>query len=140
MFQQLILIGNLGNDVEMRFTPTGVPVASFRMATSRTWTDAQGQPQKKTIWFDVTAWRKLAELLPQYIRKGSQIFLIGEIEEPNTYTDRDGNQRASLKVTAQTIKFLDRLGANGAPVEATDKGPAAGNSSGTELREEDIPF
>ena len=66
MYQQITLIGNLGADPEMRYTPNGLPVTSFRMAVSRNWTGQDGQRQEKTVWFRVTAWRKLAETASQY--------------------------------------------------------------------------
>ena len=70
MYQQIVLIGNLGNDPELRYTPSGVPVASFDLAVKKSWTDAEGGKQEKTTWFRVTAWRKLAEIAAQYLAKG----------------------------------------------------------------------
>lgn len=110
MYQQLMLIGNLGNDPEQRYTPGGVPVASFSLAVNRNWTDADGNRQSKSTWFRVTCWKKQSEIVAQYLTKGSKVMVIGEIEEARPYTDRDGNQRASLEVTAQTIKFLSGKG------------------------------
>lgn len=128
MYQQLILIGHLGNDVEMRYTPSGVPVANFRIAVSKKFNDASGQTQEKTTWFRVACWRKLAEVAAQYLHKGSKVMVIGEVEDAKPYTDREGNQRASLEVTAQTIKFLDSKGNGGeqtqsAPSTDTDEAP-----------------
>jgi len=120
MYQQLTLVGNLGNDPEMRYTPSGVPVATFSLAVSRSWVSADGQKQEKTTWFRVTAWRKLAETVSQYLTKGKQVLVIGEIEEARTYTDRDGNNRASLEVTAQTVRFIGQRGDNGNHADPTD--------------------
>ena len=106
MYQQITLIGNLGADPEMRYTPNGLPVTSFRMAVSRSWTGQDGQRQEKTVWFRVTAWRKLAETASQYLTKGSKVLVVGEMEDPNAYIDKDGKPRASLEVTASTIRFL----------------------------------
>ena len=105
MYQQISMIGNLGNAPEMRYTPTGVPVASFSLAVNKTWNTDAGQ-QSKTVWFRVTCWRKHAEIVSQYLEKGSKVFVVGEVEEARAFTDRDGKNRASLEVTAQTIKFL----------------------------------
>jgi single-strand DNA-binding protein len=153
MFQQIMLVGNLGRDPEMRYTPSGVPVATFSMAVSRRWTGQDGQPQEKTVWFRITAWRRDAELVSQYLTKGRQVLVIGEIEEPTTWTDREGNTRASLEVTARTIRFIGGRGegigvgeehaAAPAPAPAGRKGrsgnaPAPGN--GPELTDDDIPF
>lgn len=145
MYQQIVLIGNLGNDPEMRYTPSGVPVASFNLAVNKTWTNAEGQRQDKTTWFRVTTWRKNAEIASQYLTKGRQVLVVGELEDARAYTDRDGNLRASLEVTAQTIKFLgknsDAMSHN--TDHASGGHPAASSNHGTEsahMSEEDIPF
>jgi single-strand DNA-binding protein len=138
MYQQLTLIGNLGNDPEMRYTPSGVAVTSFSLAVSRSWTGKDGQRQEKTIWFRVSAWDKLAETASQYLTKGRQVFVVGELEEPRTFTDRDGNTRVSLDVRALTIKFLGRAADGSAPVNQ-----AAGSAqppAAHEIHDEDIPF
>ncbi len=144
MYQQIMLIGNLGNDPEMRYTPSGVPVASFSLAVNRTWTGQDGQKQDKTTWFRVTTWRKQAEIVSQYLTKGSKVMIIGEIEEARPYTDRDGNQRASLEVTAQTVKFLSGRGDTPTGAEASSGSSSSGrpapHSEGPEVRDEDIPF
>jgi single-strand DNA-binding protein len=141
MYQQITLVGNLGQDPEMRYTPSGVPVTSFSLAVNKSWVNTEGQRQDKTLWFRVTAWRKLAETASQYLTKGRQILVIGEIEEARPWTDRDGNLRASLEVTAQTIKFLNTR-ADGAPgAEATGGfGQSANHAEAQEVRDEDIPF
>jgi single-strand DNA-binding protein len=110
MFNQITLVGNVGRDPEMRYTPNGVPVASFSVATSRRYQGQDGQWQEKTIWFRVTAWRKQAETVSQYLTKGSKVLIVGELEEPRTYADKDGNTQVSLDVTAQTIRFLSSRG------------------------------
>ncbi len=122
MYQQITLIGNLGNDPELRYTPSGVPVASFNLAVKKSWTDAEGGKQEKTTWFRVTAWRKLAEIAGQHLVKGKQVLIVGEMEDARAFTDKEGNSRASLEVTVQTIKFLGTKDANGggnAPVPAS---------------------
>ena len=106
MYQQVTLVGNLGNDPEMRYTPSGVPVASFRLAVNKSWTSQDGQRHDKTTWFRVTTWRKTAEIVNQHLAKGRQVMVLGEVDEPRAYTDRDGNLRASLEVTGQIVKFL----------------------------------
>ena len=96
MYQQITLIGNLGRDPEMRYTPSGVAVTSFSVAVSRRWTGQDGQQQEKTVWFRVTAWRKLAETASQYLTKGSKVLIVGTIEEPQAYIDQEGQPRASI--------------------------------------------
>lgn len=108
MFNQVILVGNLGQTPEMRYTPTGQAVTSFSLATNRVWVDTSGERQTKTIWFKVTCWRKLAETVSQHMTKGQQIMIVGELEEPRAYTDREGNPKASIEVTAATVKFLEK--------------------------------
>jgi single-strand DNA-binding protein len=138
MYQQLTLIGNLGNDPEMRYTPSGVAVTSFSLAVSRSWTGKDGQRQEKTIWFRVNAWDKMAETASQYLTKGRQVFVVGELEEPRTFTDRDGNTRVSLDVRALTIKFLGRAADGSGPV--TQASGSAQPPAAHEIHDEDIPF
>ena len=80
MWQQCIIIGNLGRDPEMRFTGDGTPVTSFSVAVNRRWTNQDGSQGEKTWWFRVTAWRRLAETCNQYLRKGSPVMVIGEVD------------------------------------------------------------
>lgn len=111
MYQSITLIGNLGNDPELRFTPSGVAVASFNLAVSRQWNDANGERKDKTIWFRISVWNKQAEIVTQYLTKGKQVMVVGEVEEARVYTDKQGNARASLEVKAQTVRFLGQRGA-----------------------------
>lgn len=138
MYQQITLIGNLGNDPEMRYTPNGVPVTSFSLAVNKRWTSQEGQAQEKTLWFRVTAWRKLAETASQYLTKGRQVLVVGELEEPRTFTDKNGVVRVSLDVTANEIRFLGRP--DGAHGETTMSPAAASGSGGPTMSDEDIPF
>jgi single-strand DNA-binding protein len=142
MYQQITLVGNLGNDPEMRYTPTGVPVAHFSLAVSKSWTTQEGQRQEKTMWFRVTTWRKQAETVSQYLTKGSKVLVVGELEEARAYTDRDGNLRAALEVTAQTVRFLSGRG-DGAAHESggfQNAPPAAGGGDSQAVSDEEIPF
>lgn len=151
-YQQIVIVGYLGKDPEMRYTPTGVPVTSFSMAVSRNWTDQSGQRQEKTIWFRVSAWRKLAETVSQYATKGRLVLVTGELEEPRIYTDRDGTARTSLEVTAQNVRFLGSKGegdgASYAGAGENHSGPAdkghesSGGATGGRgsSSDEDIPF
>ncbi|GIK74179.1 MAG: hypothetical protein BroJett021_31670 [Chloroflexota bacterium] len=138
MYQQITLIGNLGRDPEMRYTPTGVPVTSFTVAVNRRWTGQDGQQQDKTTWFRVTAWRKLAENASQYLTKGSKVLVVGTVEDPQAYIDREGQPRASLEVTAQDIRFLSTRGEGMEP--HVSSGGAAVAEPGPGMSDEDIPF
>jgi len=115
MYQSTTIIGNLGNDPDMRYTPSGVPVCSFSLAVNRSWTDNDGNRQEKVTWFRVTAWRKLAEVCTQYLAKGRQVLVIGDDLEARAFTDRAGENRASLELTAREVKFLSGrdTGSNG---------------------------
>ena len=112
MYQKTIVVGHLGRDPEMRYTQSGVPVTSFSIATTRKWSSASGEQQEKTTWFRVTCWRKLAELTAQYLKKGRLVLVEGDIEA-SAFTDREGNARASLELTATNIKFLGGRGEGG---------------------------
>lgn len=138
MYQQITLIGNLGRDPEMRYTPTGVPVTSFTVAVNRRWTGQDGQQQDKTTWFRVTAWRKLAENASQYLTKGSKVLVIGTVEEPQAYIDREGQPRASLEVTAQDIRFLSTR-SEGMESHSGHTSPTVAEG-GPAMSDEDIPF
>lgn len=141
MYQQITLVGRLGSDPEMRYTPTGVAVTNFSLAVSRTWTSKDGQKQEKTLWFRVNAWEKLAELASQYLTKGRQVLVVGELEEPRTYTDRDGNTRVALDVRASTLKFLGSAAdGSGAANHAASGAQAPAPAGGHEIHDEDIPF
>lgn len=137
MFQQITLVGNLGSDPEMRYTPSGVPVATFSLAVHKSWTGNDGQRQEKTTWFRVTTWRRQAEIVSQYLTKGSRVLVVGEVEDPYVFVGQDGSPRASLQVTAQLVRMMGGRGESAAATEAPgdDVAPAADEGS-----EEDIPF
>jgi single-strand DNA-binding protein len=115
MYQKIILVGNLGSDPERRATPDGTPVTSFSVATNKRWTTSDGQQGEKTVWFRVTAWRRLAETCAKYLTKGRQVLVEGELSEPRAWQGKDGEWRASLELTADSVKFLGGSGDGGAP-------------------------
>ena len=106
MYQQITLVGNLGNDPELRHLPSGDPVTNFSVATSRSWTGQDGQRQEKTVWFRVSVWRRQAETCNQYLSKGQRVLVVGELDEPSVWTDDSGNARASLQIRARSVQFL----------------------------------
>lgn len=142
MYQQITLVGNLGQDPEMRYTPSGVPVTSFSVAVNKTWTNQEGQRQDKTTWFRVTTWRKQAEVVSQYLTKGSRVMVVGEMDEARPWTDRDGNNRASLEVTANQVRFLSGRGEDtgGSSYGGGDNSSSADDSGSGDMSDEDIPF
>ncbi|MDE0078888.1 MAG: single-stranded DNA-binding protein [Caldilineaceae bacterium] len=106
MYQQITLVGNLGGDPTMQTMQDGTPVTSFSVATNRRWKTQDGTTQEETIWFNVSVWERQAETCNQYLTKGQRVLVVGDIREPSTWTDRDGNARASLEVRARTVRFL----------------------------------
>ena len=132
MFQQTTLIGYVGNDPEMRYTPSGIPVTSFSLATSKKWTGQDGQPQEQTVWWRVQCWQKSAEVAAKYVVKGKLLMVQGEVGAPNAYIDREGKARASLEVRANLIKFL------GGKDGSQSGGVVA--SEGESVHEEEVPF
>jgi len=138
MYQQLILVGNLGGDPEMRYTSTGVPVTNFSLAVSKRHTTNEGDVQEKTTWFRISLWRRQAEVASQYLRKGAKVMVIGEIDQARPWTDRDGNIQATMEVTANQFRFLDSR-SNGAASEAS---LAGGENGSTEVEGEksELPF
>lgn len=120
MYQHTIIIGHLGKDPEMRYTPGGAAVTSFSVATSRKWNDAQGQQQEKTTWWKVSAWNKLAEVCNQYLHKGSLVMVEGDVSA-SAWIGQDGSARATLELTARNVKFLStRQAEEAAPVADGD--------------------
>ena len=121
MYQKLVIVGRLGRDPEMRYTPTGQAVTSFSVATDRQYSDQSGKPVKETVWFKVTAWGKLAETCNTYLQKGKLVLIEGRLTVdtktggPWVWTGQDGQARASYEVTAQTVKFLSQRQEGGEP-------------------------
>jgi single-strand DNA-binding protein len=142
MYQRLVLVGNLGRDPEMRYTPQGTAVTTLSVATSRRYNTADGQQKEETLWFRVSVWGKQAETVNQYLAKGSKVLVEGSLVgdengSPRIWTGQDGKPRASFEVRANTVRFLsskrDTASAAGAAAspEATVEETPAG---------EDLPF
>jgi len=137
MYSKTTIVGHLGRDPEMRYTPGGQSVTSFSVATSRAWTDQSGQKQEKTTWFRVTAWGKLGELCNQYLAKGRLVLVEGDIDV-STWTAQDGQPRASLELTARNVRFLGGKDTVGGP--AMSGGGRAMGPEPHSMEEEEIPF
>lgn len=141
MYQKLTIVGNLGRDPEMRYTPSGQAVTNFSVATSRRWTSGDGQQQEETIWFRVSVWGKQAESCNQYLSKGRQVLCEGrltvdrETGEPRVWQDQNGKWRSSYEMTAFEVKFLGQRGDSGS--YSSDDGVPAGDPG---ITEEEIPF
>ncbi len=102
---KVILVGNLGKDPELRYTPSGVAVATFSLATTERYKDRDGNPQKKTEWHNIVVWRQLAEICGKYLHKGKQIYVEGKIQN-RSYEDRDGNKRYISEVVVNEMQML----------------------------------
>jgi len=102
---KIILIGNLGRDPEMSYTPNGIAVTKFSMAVSRVTKSATGEKQDETEWFNIVAWRQLAETCNTYLRKGNKVYIEGRLQS-RKYTDRNGVERMSLDVIASDMEML----------------------------------
>lgn len=131
MYELTLIIGHVGRDAEMRYTPTGVPVTNFSVAVNHKYTDASGQTVERVKWYRVTAWRKLAETCGQYVKKGSRILVAGEVQAA-AWLDKEGAAHAALELTADTVRFLGD--ARGGADETPETPGAAAESSA------DIPF
>ncbi len=142
-YQKLIIVGNLGRDPEMRYTPDGTPVTSFSMATNRRWTNSDGSQNEETIWFRVSAWRRQAEIAAQYLSKGRQVMVEGRLQAdkatggPRIWTRQDGTAGASFEVTCDRLILLSNRGdAGSGPGPSEDDGGGGADY----IPEDDIPF
>ena len=113
---KVTLIGNLGSDPEMRYTPDGKAVTSFRMATNRRYTTSTGESKEETDWFRITVWGKQAESCNQFLTKGQRVYIEGRLHARN-WEGQDGQMRTSLEVTADRVIFLDRRATVSVPEE-----------------------
>ena len=109
----MTVIGNVGSDPEMRYTPSGMPVTSFSVATNRRYTTQDGERREDTEWFRVVAWNRLAEVCNQYVTKGMRVFAEGRLKS-DTWTGQDGQTRFRNEIIANTVQFLDRAADRGA--------------------------
>lgn len=130
---KVMIIGNVGTDPEMRFTPRGSPVTSFSVATNRMFNTAEGEKKDETEWFSVVTWNKLAETCNQFLGKGRRVYVEGRLHT-RSWEGQDGQKRYRTEVIANTVLFLDKGTTAPLPGEA---GPEAG---GDEPAPEDVPF
>ena len=139
---KVMLIGNLGKDPELRFTPSGRAVARFSLATSEQWTDQQGQRQDRTEWHNIVVWGKQAESCGQYLSKGRQVFIEGSVRS-RQYDDKEGQKRYITEIIAQRVQFL---GGGGRGDGAGRGASPGGGGGGDEMapapvpEDDDIPF
>jgi single-strand DNA-binding protein len=114
---KVLIIGHLGRDPEMRYTPSGRPVTTYTVATSRTWNTSDGERHSETEWFNVVAWGNLAEICKQYLTKGQQVYIEGRLQT-RYWEDKEGNKHSSTEIVANEMIMLgDRRDSNQASSE-----------------------
>ncbi len=135
MVNKVILIGRLGADPEIRYTPSGAEVATFRMATSEAWTNKSGEKEERTEWHRIVAWRGLAKICGEYLSKGRLVYIEGKIRT-RAWEDKEGNKRSTTEIEATDMKMLGGMGEQ----TRKTKEPETENTPPAAKDEEDIPF
>ena len=137
---KVILVGNLGRDAEVRYTPSGAAVATLNLATTETWKDKDGQKKEDTQWHRVILWGKTAETLQDYLTKGKQIYVEGKLQT-RKWKDKDGNDKYTTEVKGDRVVLLSGPVRSESPAE---RGEGAAHAEAprepTELTDDDIPF
>jgi single-strand DNA-binding protein len=143
MFHTIIIVGNLGRDPEMRYTPSGQAVTNFSVAVNDNYTSSSGEKVERTIWVRVSTWGKQAEICNQYLKKGRKVLVEGRLVPdnvtggPRIYTKQDGSSAASYEVTASTVRFLSSQREGEEASYPAGEFKAAGHSTDSG---DDIPF
>jgi single-strand DNA-binding protein len=142
---KVIIIGNVGANPEVRYTPSGSAVANFNVATNEAWKDSNGNQQERVEWHRIVAWGKLGEICGEYLKKGSHIYLEGRLRT-RSWEDQNGNRRYTTEILASDIQMLDKKPQNTQPeVEvpaSSNTSPAAKTSSSgsASVGDDDLPF
>lgn len=137
---KIIVIGNLGRDPEMRYTPNGQSVTSFSIASSRKYTTSAGEQREETEWFNVSAWGRHAELCNQYLTKGRQVYVEGRLSS-RTYETRDGQTRFVNEINLTDVQFLRGGNEPGGGENSYAPGPAGMSDEGPPMDDvDDLPF
>jgi single-strand DNA-binding protein len=134
---KVILIGNLGRDPEVRYTPSGTAVANFTLATTENWTNRDGERETRTEWHRIVAWGRLGEICGEYLSKGRQVYIEGRIQT-NEWEDQEGNKRQTKEIVALTMQMLGSRG-SGDSVGDENAAPRPRKGGGGPT-EDDIPF
>ncbi len=132
------LIGNLGKDPELKYTPSGVAVATFSIATSESWKDTDGNQQEKTEWHNIVAWRKLAEICGEYLKKGKKVYLEGKLQTRNY--EKDGVKRYVTEIVADQLIMLDGGGGSGAGRSSSGSAAEPSPAHADVPKDDDLPF
>ena len=136
---KMLVIGNVGTDPEMRYTPNGNPVTSFRLATNRRYTTSEGEQREETEWFTISSWNRLAEQCNQYLAKGRKAYVEGRLQS-RSWEGPDGQTRFRNEIVASRVLFLDRAqGSQGGESEGGEP-EAAAPAETAAVEAEDLPF
>lgn len=143
---KVILIGNLGKDPELKYTPSGAAVTNFSMATTDKWKDKDGNSQERTEWHNIVLWGRQAEVAKEYLSKGRPVYIEGRIQT-RTYDDKEGNKRYFTEIVGEKMQFLggrdsapSGSGGGNAYAPANAESPAAAPASGNGPQDDDLPF
>lgn len=137
---RVILLGNLGQDPELKYTPSGVAVTTVSLATNEMWKDSDGNRQERTEWHRVVMWRRLAEIAGEYLKKGSKIYVEGRLQT-RSWEDKDGQKRYMTEVVADNMTMLDSKGGDsGSSSSAPPKMESPPASDADVVEEDDLPF
>jgi len=137
MLNKCMIIGNLGADPEMRYTANGAAVTTFNVATSRNYTNTQGERVDETEWFSVVTWNRLAETCAQYLSKGRQVYVEGRMQT-RSWDGQDGQKRYKTELVAETVKFLGNR--SDQPSGGFTPGMPVGADTQGDLDPDDLPF
>jgi single-strand DNA-binding protein len=129
---KVIILGRLGQDPELKYTPSGAAVCNFSVATSESWADKSGQKQERTEWHRVVVWGKLGELCNQYLAKGRQAFVEGSLQTRN-WEGKDGSKRYTTEIVARNVQFI------GGQAQASDRGTSQPNNYEEGLSSQRVP-
>ena len=134
---KVILVGNLGAEPEVRYTPSGRAVATLRLATTEQWTGKDGEKSEKTEWHRVVAWARLGEICGEYLHKGSQVYIEGRLQT-RSWEDRDGNKRYMTEIVAQNMQMLGSPSGKGGSAKTTEE--RFPDEEPVTIPDDDIPF
>lgn len=148
---KVILLGNLGKDPEVKYTPSGLPVAKFSLATNERYKDKGGEWQERTEWHNIVAWQRLAEIVGEYVKKGSKLYIEGRLQTHSWEDKQSGEKKYRTEIIASDLVLLSGRGEAGDGGESRSSRGAAANfdqrppqhddvSQGAEITDEDIPF
>ena len=140
MYHKVILVGNLGRDPEMRYLGSGSPVTNFSMATSEKWKDAEGNSQEKTEWHNIVAWRNLAEICGQYLKKGSKAYIEGKLQTRSWDDKNTGVKKYMTEIVADNLIMLDSRGQGGESAGEKNAGEKNTVTQEQSSPDSDLPF